>query len=233
MGNSMSKLAVLMLFALLSLSGLAMVGTVSAQSKFKPSVPEFTLKFVDKSSDVPPTTKTTTDPYTNKTTTTIIPGYHVKDQKIELTIKNQPYPTNIDGNKTLLTYHIQTKPHFSENWKIATQITQWLADGSGFTVKSFQADYRAGDQVDFRVQAILEYEYTSYIWTRLPVFGSDFGWYPENVTELYEASEWSPTQKFIMPETSQTLQLVAIIGTVVAVVAVSSGFLFYFKKRKH
>lgn len=42
-----------------------------AQSK--PSVPEFTVKLVDNSYDVPPTQ--TTDPYTGTKT---IPGYHVK-----------------------------------------------------------------------------------------------------------------------------------------------------------
>ena len=43
----MSRSAVLMLFALLVLSGLVMVDSVFAQSIPKPSVPEFTVELVD------------------------------------------------------------------------------------------------------------------------------------------------------------------------------------------
>lgn len=52
-----------------------------------PSVPEFTLKYVDNSYDVPSSTTTTTDPYTGEQTITTEPGYHVANETIEVTIK--------------------------------------------------------------------------------------------------------------------------------------------------
>jgi hypothetical protein len=131
MGTAMSKSVTLVLTTVVVLSSIVMVNSTFAQSMFKPSVPEFTLEYTDNSYDVPPQPTSSTDPYTNKTTTTTVPGYHVKNQTIEFSIKNQPYPTNIDGNKTSLTYLIQIKPHFSEDWETATRISRLPADGEG------------------------------------------------------------------------------------------------------
>ena len=55
----MSKTIALMLFALLVLSRSVMVGSVFAQSLTKPSIPEFTVKFVNASYTI-----TTTNSYT-------------------------------------------------------------------------------------------------------------------------------------------------------------------------
>ena len=68
---------------------------------------EFTLKQVDNSYNVAPTTTSTTDPYTNKTTTTTIPGYHVENKTIEAII------TNSLGASY---YNFRYKPHYIENW---------------------------------------------------------------------------------------------------------------------
>ena len=57
----------------------------------KPSIPEFTLKLVANPYDVPPTNSTKIDPYTGEETVTIIPGYHVENKLIEITIRNQPF----------------------------------------------------------------------------------------------------------------------------------------------
>jgi hypothetical protein len=236
----MRKRATLILTAVLASSSLIIVNSAFAQSMFKPSVPEFTLEYIDNSYDVPPQPTSSTDPYTNKTTTTTIPGYHVKNQTIELTIKNQPYPTNIDGNKTSLTYLIQIKPHFSEDWETETRTSQAPADGEGFTVNSFQTYYRVGDQVDFRVQAILEYEHTIYTWTRLPIFGSSFGSVPENVTDVYDTSEWSPTQTLIVPSpspsssplTTEQVNTIVVIAIIAVVLGATFGLLVYVRKRK-
>jgi hypothetical protein len=235
----MRKNATLMIITVFALSSLVMVGSVFAQSIFKPSVPEFTLEYTDNSYDVPPQPTSSTNPYTNKTTTTTISGYHVKNQTIKLSIKNEPYPTDIEGNKTSLTYLIQIKPHFSEDWENALQTSQAPADGEGFTVNSFQANYEVGDQVDFRVQAILEYEHTVYKFTRLPVFGSEVGWYPFNVTDVYDTSEWSPTQTLIIPKpsplpsTPELENTIMVIVIAALVIGATFGLLVYFKKRKH
>ena len=82
-----------MLLALLALSNLVMVGSVFAQSIPTPSVPEFSLRFVDASYDVP--TTYTIDDYTGQNITH--PGYHVENRTIEVRIKNQPF-TSYESN---------------------------------------------------------------------------------------------------------------------------------------
>jgi hypothetical protein len=70
-----TKHLALALILLLATSSMLWVESVSAQSIPKPSVPEFSLKYVDHSYDVPTTYGT--DPYTGKTIITQ-EGYHVQ-----------------------------------------------------------------------------------------------------------------------------------------------------------
>jgi len=58
----------------LAISSLVMIDSASAQSIPKPSTPGFSLRLIDNSYDVPPTT--TVNPYTGKTETS--GGYHVE-----------------------------------------------------------------------------------------------------------------------------------------------------------
>ena len=75
--KSMGKVVCLLLILIITLStGSLIIKPASAQSIPKPSVPEFSLKYVDNSYNVAPTT--TIDPYTGKTTT--IQGYHVDNK---------------------------------------------------------------------------------------------------------------------------------------------------------
>jgi hypothetical protein len=106
-----SKTIVLMLFAMLALSGLVMVGCASAQFVQTPSVPEFTVELVDSSYDEP--TTYFTDPYTGETVTH--EGYHVYRQNIELKIKNQPFTpyTETGGQNIDFYYNIRIKGHFT------------------------------------------------------------------------------------------------------------------------
>ena len=76
---------------------------VAAAQVSKPPVPEFTLKYVDTSYDVPQTSSI--DPYTRNET--IKAGYHV-NKSLELTIKNQPAYD--------LFYNVRYKGHFEDNW---------------------------------------------------------------------------------------------------------------------
>ncbi len=237
-GTVMRKCATLLLVAVLAASSLVMGCSVFAQSAFKLSVPEFTLEYIDNSYDVPPQPTSSTDPYTNKTTTTTIPSYHVKNQTIKLAIKNQPYPPNIEGDKTSLTYLIQTKPHFSEDWKTAARKSQATSDGEGFTTYSFQTDYKVDDHVDFRVQATLEYEHTIYTWGRLPIFGSSDSWIPSKVTDVYDTSNWSPTQTLIVPSpspppsTPEQENTIVVVAIAAVVIGTTIGLLVYLKKHK-
>lgn len=70
-----------------------MVKPAHAQSIPTPSVPEFTVKFVNASYEVP--TSYSTDPYTGQNVTHS--SYFVENSSIELTITNQPFVSFIDN----------------------------------------------------------------------------------------------------------------------------------------
>ncbi len=112
----MSKGAALLLTVVLLASSLMIVSSSYAHSIPKPAVPDFTLKCEDHSHDVPSTTISTFNPYNNKTTYTIQRGYHVKDISIVLAIKNQLFPSNLNGNKTYLFFNVREKGHFGQDW---------------------------------------------------------------------------------------------------------------------
>jgi hypothetical protein len=154
----MNKRVALLIVAVLAVSSLTMVESAFAQSIPKPSVPEFTLKLVDDSYDVPPTTKV--NPYTGKTETS--GGYHVQGYiEVHITIRNQPL--------TSLFYQVQTKGHFSQDWKT---IEYWIGEAGSYNPRTShkEQDYtskytilkyfdngnlpREG-LIDFRVQALI------------------------------------------------------------------------------
>ena len=76
----------------------------------KPSVPEFTLKFIDNSYTVPTTTTTTTDPYTGKQAVTTQTGYYIQNASLQISIKNQ----TIDSSD--LYFDVRMRGNFSEVW---------------------------------------------------------------------------------------------------------------------
>ena len=87
----------------LVLAGAARFGTVQAEFLIpKPSVPEFTVKFVNASYPV-----TTTNPYTGLSETSL-----VVNNSIQITFKNQ-VPSNSNNQ---ICYNIRVKPHFTSNW---------------------------------------------------------------------------------------------------------------------
>ena len=104
-----SKSFSLLFIVLLAVSGLNLtalaVKPVSAQSTTA-SPPTFTFKFVDNSYYVPPTTTSTTDPYTGKVTTTPTSGYYVQNKTIEAIIKN-------NGASY---YNFRYKGHYADEW---------------------------------------------------------------------------------------------------------------------
>jgi len=201
-----SKSSSILIVLLLALSIVIMVFPALAQSIPKPSVPEFTFKFLDKSYDVAPTTIPTTDPYNNRTTTNSIPGYHVKDFEIEVAIKNQLFPAIIDGNRTNLYYAVARKGHF-ENWTNSGDFSSTGSDiypffynipinsSSEYTITHLNANfYKPGDQVDIEVRAILGYAYSYNVPDHiLPAIRTIY---------VYNSSDWSLTQTFTMPNTS-------------------------------
>jgi hypothetical protein len=91
-------------------------GVTSAQSISKPAIPEFTLKFVDYSYDIP--AEYGIDQYTGQTIVTKS-GQHIDNRTIEIAIKNQPFNNYTDsssGKEINLFYNIRYKGIFTENW---------------------------------------------------------------------------------------------------------------------
>jgi hypothetical protein len=107
------------------LSGFALAvtlhfGTVQASTGDsgipKPSVPEYTLRYVDLSYDVPPTYGI--DQFTGETVITQ-EGYHVDNKSVAFKIKNQPFTSYNDssGNIIGLYYNFRFKGHFGNEWQ--------------------------------------------------------------------------------------------------------------------
>jgi len=91
------------------------VEPTSAQTIPKPSVPEFTLKYIDNSYEVQPTYGI--DPYTGKNVLTQ-DGFKVQNKSIEMKISNPPFTPYKDsnGHLLLLVYEVRWKPHFGSEW---------------------------------------------------------------------------------------------------------------------
>jgi hypothetical protein len=90
-----SKLVAVLLFAVLAVGILTTTQATAAESITKPSVPEFTAKYVDRSYNTQPTYGI--DQYTGKTVVTKA-SQHVDNRTIEITIKNQPFTKLTDGS---------------------------------------------------------------------------------------------------------------------------------------
>jgi hypothetical protein len=175
---------------------LEMPSQVCAETSIpKPAAPEFSVKLMDSSYDIPATSST--DPYTGQQVTH--PAAHIESRTIQVSIKNQPFTpceiTENGNNWTInLLYNIRFKGHFSEDWSELFLVS----DGypiqeleSEYTVLSFVGEYSStegmefratnlppGAQVDFQVEAMIGYVHrdastygSSYVFT-----GERSGW---------------------------------------------------------
>lgn len=143
----------------------------------KPSIPEFTLKFVDLSYDVPPTY--TIDPYTGENVIAS-EGRHVENLTMQATIKNQlftPYEY-ANGNYTRVYYNFRYKGHYEDEWHYypydfdddycashsaiskasKSYYTIILLDLGDYGLSRELWDVPTGGQVDFQVAALDGYE---------------------------------------------------------------------------
>jgi hypothetical protein len=213
-----SKTFTLLIILIVSMSCLILltIKPVSAQSIPKPSIPEYTVQLVDHSYDIPSQTITTIDPYTNKTIINTIPSQHVKNITIDLTIKNQEFPTIINGNTSNIYFNIRTKGHYGKEWQYYSLFPRYISSptsgqttfaygevnlptqsNSGYTIVSVPSNYQVGDEIDFELQAILGYQYAYW--------NSYHGLIPVHEETLYfQTSDWSPTKTFTMPANAQT-----------------------------
>ncbi len=198
----LGKYLSLCLAVILALCSMIMVESASGQTIPKPSVPEFTVSLTDRSYNSLPTVYSTTDPYTNKTTTLTEPGSFVANFTLDVKIKNQQYPSIIDDNNSNLYYNVRTKGYYGEDWSERYSYTYESyespdklpvqSNSSEYTVLSIPTHYRVGDLVDVQVEAILGYRYTYYLADHI---------FPVPVTAFnYEKSGWSSTQTLTMPD---------------------------------
>jgi hypothetical protein len=145
---------------IIAISSVFMVRTADAQSIPKPSVPEFTLKYVDRSYDIPPTYGVDGD----GNPVVVLPGYREYNRTVDVIIKNQPFkPVKLDGNLASLHYNVMSKGH-DEDW-VENDLNQvWRrhvnASESAETVITIPLDFIgvAGER-DFKVQAEIGYWY--------------------------------------------------------------------------
>jgi hypothetical protein len=195
------------------------VGNTCAQSIPKPSAPEFTVSFVDRSYTVPITATQTTDPFTGQQVTQTSGGQYVKNQTLDIKIRNPALTSATLPNGTVanLYYTVRTKGHFYDYWPTAP-VNRWSStfeNGDSFTrvfastsdntvmtlVIGSPNDIIMGNadvyiptrgQEDFQVEASYGYQYTTY--AGLYPTGTDF--------VSYADSGWSNTQTITLGETS-------------------------------
>jgi hypothetical protein len=109
----MKKAVSIALILILTASSVLWVESSSAQAIPKPSVPEFTIQYIDNSRYVPATYST--DQYTGKTVIAE-KGYYEQNKSVVLKIKNQPF-SQIDEHHIFLIYQIQCKGRYSDYWR--------------------------------------------------------------------------------------------------------------------
>ena len=177
----MSKLATLLLIAVLVLSSSVMVGSAFAQTIPNPSVPEFTV------------------------TGQSISGWGDSERvRIAFTIKNQPFTpyTEPDSSSVDLFYNVSWKGHDAKTWIYyhhnIYQVDYFKATSSNETFilldlsGSELGGMYGGGQADIRVQALIG----GYIYSRKP-------YYPMDVYDVEftgQTSDWSKTQTITIPE---------------------------------
>jgi len=197
----MGKRTAMLLIPILVLTSLVIVESSLAQSTSKPSIPEFTLKLIDDSYDVPPTT--TVNPYTGKTETS--GGYHVQGHlEVHIQIKNQPFTGY---------YQVQTKGHFSQDWHT---IEYWIGEAGSYNPRT---PYKAQDStseytilkyrdsgnlpreglIDFRVKALIGYPIVHHTSDHLDLYNM-WASFSFNGT----ASDWSNTLTLSMSDGTVT-----------------------------
>jgi hypothetical protein len=178
---------------------------VSAQTGYKPSTPQFSVKLIDNSIDVPPYNTTTINQYTGEETTIFHPGYRGKDMIVEVTIKSQPFTSykDADGYEHNRHYDVQFKGHFGDeqNWRgIGSGLTcdsQYIVlSGNGMTGNMsglYINHYAAGTQLDFRVREFVAY-YGPFLYD-----DDSMGLYTPREFIIEKSSDYSSIQTITIP----------------------------------
>ena len=228
-----------LIMAISSLS-LFLVESAFAQSIPTPSIPEFSVRYIDNSYYVS-TPSTITDQYSNSR---VVQGY-VENKTVEFSIKNQaftPYtiPYNSSdpyntGQTINLMFNIRMKSTLESNWTYITHLSDGYLKQSdtNFTTAIYQLNYLFpsnipyGTAVDFQVQALIGYVH------RYPIINSE----TFNGTE----SDWSSIQTLTIPASSISQSPTPPVPEVplwtiplsLTIMLATAGLLVYHKKHKH
>ena len=207
------------LVLVLTLSSFVILNSVWAQTT--PSVPEFTVTFVDSSHDIPPRFEMNT--CTGKSEIAEA-GYNVQNKSIMITIKNQASTTYRNENNSIvgLYYSIRVKGHFGEWYGDPSPDSYIYRSDLDFTViycglsgnngsDPFRGNIwlggsietQDGGQADVQIKAIIGH-FTTIYGTSSPydwMFGGD-GTPSHHDVFTGTASDWSGTQIVAIPESS-------------------------------
>jgi hypothetical protein len=214
----------LFLVVLLSVSILWIITPSSAQTTPditpypeipKPSVPQFTVKLIDSSYDIP--AFASINPYTGQTTTQ--PIQHIEARTIEIRIKNEaitPFEVKL-GTSTWtagLQYNIRWKGHFEDNWHnlfsasdgyfgsdsenpetiFAPQGEYSPAEGLKMKIQGMHTTFPPNSQLEFQVQAMIGFIHRVVT----PIPGG--GW-----TFTGQTSDWSSSQTLNLGDPSPSV----------------------------
>ncbi len=242
MGN-ISKGFSLLLVVILAVSSLMTVESATAQTLPTPSVPEFTVKFVDSSYNVTPSSSI--NPYTGQNVTN--EGYHVENKTIELIIKNQPFASYISNSQNISFYlNVREKGHYEENWTTIYHADNHFTSQSStdYTTLTYSLDPNvppwlnsnipSGGQVDFQVEALIGSIHRDFSQLMSPwVFdGKESGWSnTQTVTIPATSTSTSPTPN---PTSTPTVPEFPLwtIPLLLSIMLASAGLLVYHKKHK-
>lgn len=253
-------LALILIMTISSLS-LLIIKPANAQSIPKPSVPDFTVKFIPKSYTV-----TTTDPYTGKSTT-----QQNDNSTIQISITNQQY-TYSNGSTFYLYYNIRTKGHFIQNWTELYPTYPLWANAQAYDSPNYKIDgipYIAltaedpensyfglpqtqtvytiisvpkpapSGQVDFQVKAMVGKNSTFFDPTNNIVYDPAGGGVDRPAVGYVTSSDWSNTQTISITDTSASPsptptipEFPALAIMLLLIVIVSAGLLVYHKQYK-
>jgi hypothetical protein len=216
--GSIGKGFSLLLVVILGISSLMFVESAFAQSISKPSVPEFTVKYVDRSYDTPPTYGV--DQYTGKTVITKA-SEHIDNRTIEITINNQPFTpfTEESSGKFInLFYNVQYKGSFGQEWTWLFGVERMESFGSTdpystwgypsqdsasqYTIVSYTLPWNipSEGQMDFQVEAL-----TGYVDKSIDSDRSHITFAVYNYTFYGEESDWSNTQTITLSAVSVSI----------------------------
>lgn len=191
--GKIGKTSTVLLTIIIAISCLCQLSVkpANAQTIPKPSAPEFTVSYVDRSYDTPVVTRTITDPYTGKQTTETSGGEHIENRTVDVKIKNQQYTpvTLSNGSVVQLFYYIRSKGHYA-NWTQSSDngynAMRVPASTSEYTVATFIIDWHVPKDAveDFQVEALAAIDNIYHF--GVTDYHIDF--------TVSEESEWSPIQ---------------------------------------